>query len=131
MPRHTQHCPDGQCPEPLSTLEMDSAQNTPSTLRTDSVQNPSAPTDSRQGQAGDHPFPSSRTLSPHRCDRFISLATRWDMATAATLRGSVMPMMLLSLGERDRTRELCSGPLVRPMVTRGSASGLLVQSDPP
>lgn len=44
-----------------------------------------------------HLQPSSKKQSTHRGDRFISLATRWDMATAATRRGSVTPMMLLSL----------------------------------
>lgn len=52
-------------------------------------------------KARGHPSPSPRRQSPHLCDRFISLATLWDMATAATRRGSVMPMMLSSLGEGE------------------------------
>lgn len=37
---------------------------------------------------------------PHRVDRFISLATLWDMLTAATLLGSVMPIIPLPLQEK-------------------------------
>lgn len=49
----------------------------------------------------DRPSTLPWRLSPHRCDRFISLATRWDMATAATRRGSVTPMMLSPLWEGE------------------------------
>lgn len=34
--------------------------------------------------------------------RFISLATRWDMLTAATLLGSVMPMIPLPLETQNK-----------------------------
>lgn len=59
------------------------------------------------GKAEDHPPHCPRGPSPHRWDRFISLATRWDMAMAATRRGSVTPMMLSPLGEgRTQCQEL-------------------------
>lgn len=36
----------------------------------------------------------------YRVDRFISLATLWDMLTAATLLGSVIPIIPLPLQEK-------------------------------
>lgn len=41
----------------------------------------------------------------HLCDRFISLATLWDMDTTATRRGSVMPMVPLALTGWGKEKE--------------------------
>lgn len=40
----------------------------------------------------------------YRVDRFISLATLWDILTAATLLGSVTPMIPVPLERNRRER---------------------------